>query len=148
MSWQAEVTERARELGAVSVRAFVENHPEATYAELADLLGPQVMPIQVYELHLREAHAVGPAAFREAAADSLVRELRAHLEGGRWSDDDEDNIPAWATWVSSLARVEADREVTTRLWAALKAHAKPGWRPSSKDDPVIVAAFDEAWPLP
>jgi hypothetical protein len=140
MSWQADVMEKVRALGATSMREFVESHPDATYAELADMLGPEVMPIQVYDLHLREAHAAGPVAFREAAADSLARDLRRH----RWSDDDEDNIPVWAAWASSLARVED--KATVHLWAALKAHAKPGWRPSSKDDPVIVAAFAEAWP--
>jgi len=152
VTWQKELTESVKELGHTSLLAFAANSPGATYEELAERLGPKVMPVQVLDLHLREALSRGPAAYREAAADALARQLRARLPAG-WSrsaadgvDHEFANISAWVTWTSALAQVERDDAVVERLWEALKRRAVPGWRPSSGTDPTIVAAFDEAWP--
>jgi hypothetical protein len=152
MSANQDLDECLKDRGHSSVRAFITSHPEASYPELAQLLGPSVLPVQVLDMHLREAHTAGRSAYRIAAAESLARQLRALLPQG-WSrttspdvDPEFVNISAWVTWTSALAQVDRDETVISRLWDALNTHASPGWRPSSGDDPVIVNAFNEAWP--
>jgi hypothetical protein len=148
MSWESTVIGSLGRLGFSSVSEFVAARPGATYGQLSDELEPPlVLPIMVMKLQLQEARAKSPEVYRAAAADSLARSLSESLTEGWGKTQGESspefmNVAAWSAWASTV-----DDDRCLRVFEALKERAKPGWRPSSGLDPVIVAAFDEAWPI-
>lgn len=132
--------------GYESVEALLNRHPGASYITLGEQIG--ILPVAIIAAHLTRAHRAGASAFRDAARDSLARHLNQSLPHG-WNGPEGrfDNIvpfSSWATSVETAAGAEArDRDA---VFDALERHAPTGWRPTSADDPVLVAAFNEGWP--
>lgn len=56
---------------------------------------------------------------------------------------------AYAFWIVQLQfRDPAVESRADAVWNALKALSPPiGWRPSGPNDPIIVQAFEQGWPL-
>ncbi len=131
--------------GYDSVEALLHRHPGVSYITLGEQIG--VLPVALIAAHLTRAYRAGASTFREAARDSLARHLNQSLPHG-WNGSEArfDNIvpfSSWATSVETAAGAGArDRDA---VFEALERHARPGWRPSGADDPVLVAAFNEAW---
>jgi len=149
--WEQRLRERVQARGFDRVADYLAAHPLASYAELADDLGDDVAPIQVTRLQLAEAKEAN--VLREAAADVLVRVLRADLPEG-WGrvpagDDAEPdylNASAFASWGAPMKWAGVADDVVAGVGAQLKARATPGWLPMGPRDQVIVAAFDAVWP--
>jgi hypothetical protein len=146
---EQRIVDRVKALGFVSLADYIAARTGVPYTALADELGDGVLGMHVAALHMRDARD-----HRAAAADALVRALRQVLTGG-WDRTDAAepgvdrafvNVTAWSYWTSLLDGCAPSENVLDHLWDELKARAQPGWLPTAPSDPVIVAAFDAAWP--
>lgn len=132
--------------GYESVEALLDRHPGSSYVALGEQIG--ILPVAITAAHLTRASRVGASAFRDAARDSLARHLNQSLPQG-WNGPEgrfENIVPfsSWAVAVETAASAWArDRDA---IFDALERHAPTRWRPTGGDDPVLVAAFNEAWP--
>ncbi len=109
----------------------------------------------VEDLQLRRAGQAGEGAQRAAAMDTLVRVFRHVLRGG-WDKTPPTtdgvapsfmNIVAGSNWSAMLRRAGIDERISDAVWEAIQKRAEPGWRPDSVNDPIVAAAFNEAWQL-
>src|SRR5262249_30746007 len=128
MNRSALVAERVRERGFASLGEFLRRRRGLGVVALAEELGSPIVGVDVVRAMLADAHAGGPAAFREAAIDLLARHIREILPNG-WGrlrpgdDDDTDseivNISPWSMWSTQIAAVEDDSD--TRTFAVYEA---------------------------
>jgi hypothetical protein len=148
--WGARLADHLRSAGYRDVLEFMKDNPGKPYKTLAKMLGPDVAPIQLSSVFLRTALAAGK--FREAAYDSLIRELTDQLREG-WGGGPNPDFPparAWSAWITSLtveAGVPSIEPVAMSVWEELKKDPPPlGWKPGNDADEVIRRAFDVGWP--
>lgn len=148
--WKRRLAERIAALGFQSLDHFLESRPHRTYEELASELGGDVAAIQLSSSQFAQANLIG--RLREAAQDSLTRELWARLRRG-WpssTDDWERRAAAFAAWVSHIEVAAQAPELRGRLdavWHVLEAKARSGWLPKDPRDPLIDEAFQIGWPI-
>jgi len=144
-----QIQERLKSAGFSSLSDYLAARPGVPYTELADELGEEVLGMNLTALHMQTA-----ADKRQAAMDSLVRAFRQVLTQG-WTltdatqegvDRDMVNIKAWAYWTSMLRECRPNEDVLDTIWEYINQHAKPGWVPMTIADPIIVGAFEVAWP--
>src|SRR5215469_1203549 len=80
-NWKKRILARLQTQGFATVTDYLRQKPALPYLEVADLLGENdVAAFHVEWLHFEEAVTYGQ--FREAAIDSLVREISYHLPNG------------------------------------------------------------------
>jgi hypothetical protein len=150
------INERARERGFASLDEYLAARRGVGVVALAEELGRPIVGIDVARALLTDAHARGPAPFREAAIDLLARHIREVLPNG-WGrlrpGDDADtdveivNISPWSIWSTQIAAVDDGADARSlAVFEALKATASEGWRPKDGEDPTLRRAFDAAWP--
>lgn len=149
--WRGRIRGYVRAQGYITLSAFLSDYPGHTYGQLAEILGPDVAPIQIAETARDDAETT--MALRAIAQDALVRYLQAHLPQG-WGSVDKlthfNRAHAFAAWASLLNRAKQSRETDGRaqsVWNALEQLApEPSWQPTSPHDPLIQRAFDLGWP--
>lgn len=157
--WQNRLLKRIRAMGYRNVTDYLEAHPGVPYHDVAKDLGRplpdgkgcDIAAIQIQGLQYLEAVAHGK--LREFAMDSLVRILRDHLRRKGWNEGVHAKFnracayAAWCGLVSQSGEDEAAKMCAAKTWEALEQLSPPqGWRPSSPDDPYVVAAFNKGWP--
>lgn len=154
-TWQARVRDAIRAAGYADLDQLLEREPSSTYTQLAERVGPEVLPVQISELQLTDAKARGVERFARAVRDVLYRSLREQLPLG-WSgsapraelDPQFQNGLAFTLWRTHLYRFELPESLTDAIEASVSAAASPGWTPASAADPVLLEAFRSAWPQP
>jgi hypothetical protein len=132
--WQARITLRVKAMGFESYEAFLHANPGMSYDDMASLLGEgDVAPVQLERLHASSIRADRRDA---AALDSLARYIRGALKKGwgagkYWESDLMGALAGWHTnWGGG--------EDLDQLQAALLSSKPPaGWRPQSKEDPLL-----------
>jgi hypothetical protein len=124
--------------------------PGQPYTVLAERLGGDVAALQLEWMQYEEAEAKG--SLRDAAMDSLARDLHAYLPNG-WRNgakEDFDTSSAFAVWATRLEQRSANvKAYANAVWDALEALSPPaGWSPTGPDDPLVKQAFLLGWPNP
>lgn len=146
---EKRVIDRVMALGFPSLNEYLAARVGVSYTQLADELGDGILGMQLYMLHMQ-----GAEDCRAFAADSLVRALRQVLTSG-WDLTDSPqpnvdrsfvNITAWSYWTTILGKCSPGEDVVDQIWEHIRANAKPGWLPATVDDPLLVEAFNAAWP--
>jgi hypothetical protein len=140
--WDNRAEERARALGFASLDEYLAARPGRAYADMASELDGGVLGVHLARLELERAHARGGEVFREVAKRSLLRNLRDARPG------DKIDVSGCSIWASQVATVdEKFDERAVGVCRRLMERAPDGWRPTGEGDPILVAAFDEAWPV-
>lgn len=148
-NWKQRLLDHLHARGVASLTDFLRQKPAIPYLEIADILGQEdVTAFQVEWLHFEEAIKQGK--FREAAIDSLVREISHHLPNG-WKVEaigDFNTAGVWADWIVRLENYASNiRPIASALWRELLASRPPaGWKPEGPDDRRVVQVFDRNWP--
>jgi hypothetical protein len=139
--WYRRVLDGVASAGFPSVMAFAAGHPTWTYRQLAEALGPDIVPVHVEWIERKEA--MDTDRFRDFAASNLVRTLRECMPEG-WGRGDKPDFRvahSFGTWGASLGANYPD-DIVLGAAAALKKSSVPtGWLPTGPDDPLIVAAL-------
>jgi hypothetical protein len=136
--WQGRVADRVRSKGFSSLQELARAQPTHSFTRLARELGPDIAALQVESLLFDEAVETGSVA--EAVKDSLVRCLNAYLPGG-WPHPGESSAgvtSAYDAWSSHLP--SEYEEACARVWNRLRALARPTWRPTNHEDPLLLEA--------
>lgn len=146
--WNARILHRIRLTGCRSLVDYLGRHKAVPYVHIAKQLGDDIAAVQVEWAHLGEAIQQGH--LRLAAMDSLARDLCAHLPMG-WQHGCRNNFEtssAYASWITRLVMAEPKvKPMADGVLDALEAsRPPPQWIPSGPDDPIIVSAFERAWP--
>jgi hypothetical protein len=128
-NWADRVLDRVRSVGFPTFEAFLTAHPNASYSELADLLGSEDIAAVQLE-HMHTALAVTPFARSVVMRDSLSRYLSRESQV----------IGALSNWIVMWQQEPWLRNVFTNL----SRLAPMGWRPEGPSDPVIVQALKQA----
>lgn len=153
--WRERVLSRMRSYGYQSVADCLSRFPGEPYVDVVKRLGPHIAAIQLECVQFDEAEKQG--ALREAAIDSLLRDLNWHLKSG-WEGGVRGNFNTSGAYVDWLHRLEGSSrnlppnpELIQRgemVWKALEELRPPrGWLPIGMTDPFIEAAFATAWPI-
>jgi hypothetical protein len=147
-SWRNRLRDRLRSFGCATVSELLEQHPGVPYLEIARRLGEDVAPVQLEWTQMEEARRSN--AIRQAAMDSLARDIRGHLSDG-WkasSSDDSQTVLAIVWWMIRLEQADSGtRPKAEAVWEALKGSCPPvGWKPTGCTDKILLGAFDKAWP--
>ncbi len=146
--WGEQIDDRARALGYADVTELLGNMPGQPYGVVADRLGG-VAPIQIITVQFREAKRGG--RIREAAKDSLVRNLNEQLPSGWGTGENAEwqSVRALASWSSELQVTGDCEELKSTLFAiaqALRGLPPPeGWVPRTPVDPIIECVFNAKW---
>jgi hypothetical protein len=147
--WNNRILDRLRAQHFSTLLEYLRQKPALPYLEVADILGiDDVAAIHVEWLHFEEA--IKHSQFREAAIDSLVREISHHLPGG-WKEEtkgDFDTASVWADWIVRLESYSNNiKPIASAVWRELLDSKPPaGWKPLAAEDQRITLAFDLAWP--
>ena len=148
-NWKKRILDRLQAQGFATLMDYLRQKPTVPYLEIADLLGKDdVAAFHVEWLHFEEA--VKQGQFREAAIDSLVREISHHLPNG-WKEEakgDFNTASVWADWIVRLENYSNNiKPIASAVWSELlDSHPPAGWKPQAAEDYRIVRAFDVAWP--
>jgi hypothetical protein len=148
-NWKSRILARLRTQGYARLTDYLRQQTAVPSIDVAELLGKDdVAALQVEWLAFEEA--VEHGEFREAAIDSLLREIAYHLPGG-WKKEakgDFETAGVWAGWITRLEEYSPTVSPLARaVWNKLLAAQPPaGWKPQSAEDGLIVRAFNEAWP--
>lgn len=145
--WQRRLNDRLTGLGFDSAEAFVVAREGKTFEQLARELGPDVAPVQVEMMYLRECRDAGRMV--EAAAECLARTVIERFPRG-WGVGvrlDYRTASALAAWISDMKN-DIDQsglgaEVLDAVADALQKTHQPskGWLPKNGQDPLIQQAF-------
>jgi len=150
--WQnrllAEVTSR----GYPSLIDFLRASPGLPYLELSSRFASSVAAMQISRLQFEGA--VTESEARWAARDSLARTVNDRFPNG-WRIGDKPDYDQAGTFADWCTLIEVDAmhlpqavHYAERVWEKLQQlDIPPGWQPSGPDDPIIVRAFDEGWPV-
>jgi hypothetical protein len=146
-NWQQRLKEKLTVLGFDTVRSFVMAREGKTFGELARELEPDVAPVQVEMLYLRESLDEGRLV--EAAAECLARTVierfpRGWGTGGRLEYRTAGVMVDWVSdMLLDLEQSELDEPSLKAVAAALKDTVQPptGWLPKNGQDPLIQQAF-------
>jgi hypothetical protein len=146
--WRARIMSRIRRVGCETVMDYLARFPASPYIHIAEQLGDDVAALQLEWIQFGEAKDEN--RMRYVAMDSLARDLHRHLPNG-WrhsARDDFETASVFGTWATRLEQSDPGLESRTKsVWDALEAvHPPVGWIASGPDDPLIVAAFEKAWP--
>jgi hypothetical protein len=146
--WKRRVRSRLHSLGCETMQDFLARFPGESYLRIAERLGDDIAAIQVEVTQYDEAKSL--SRIRDAAKDSLVRDLNFHLPDG-WrhgAKGDFETSGAYADWVGRAQDAEQSlRAKADAVWAVLeRLHPPAGWKPANASDPTIEAAFAEGWP--
>lgn len=147
--WESRLAQHLRELGCSSVTEYLDQYPALPYVKAASQLGDDVAAVQLIWKHFQEADTT--EKLRRVAQDSLAREIRDKIKRG-WGIGKHfafRKAHAFASWSTHLENARANSEqLAQRIWEVLLALNPPeNWLPNGFDDPLIVRAFDEAWPV-
>ena len=142
------IAQRIGDAGFPDPLDFFLRHPAAPYGVLYRRIGHPVthgnhrdIPFLAF-LHFHRRLHISRLGERHFARDALARSLAEHLKGG-WGSADS-HLRAVTSW-NQLERECTDQYI--RVWDAIKALNPPrAWRPADPEDPIITAAFDQAWP--
>ena len=147
LDWPDRVGRLVRAMGYPDLQSLLAARPAATYEEVANEIGHDVAPIQVFVVQFKEAKLAN--AVREAAMDALAREVMDEFPEGWGIAERADyrRASALGNWISSII-VSGDCSACGDRLRKLAHSFRPpaGWIPTGPDDPVIRAAFDEHWP--
>ena len=148
----SEMRRRLSQHGYANVSDYVAHHPAEPYdgdlSERLDVI-PVLLPI------LQFAEVESSEERRRVSRDSLFREIVGHRLKPDWIA-----FSVWSMHMTGDAVVElADRiyktsgmspeeveSVCGRIISLIRESAPSVWVPDSADDPILVQAFDEAWP--
>jgi hypothetical protein len=153
-NWYQRVAARIRSLGYKDATAFALAFPCEPYVDLVRRLGTDIPAVQFECVQFDEAERC--KTIRDAAMDSLIRDLHWHLKSG-WEGGTRGYFATSSASVDWLLRLEgtsrnapinsALRMRGEAVWKALEALQPPiGWVPAGVDDHYITSAFNEAWP--
>jgi len=148
-NWKKRILDRLHAQGFSKLTDYLRQRPAVPYSEIADLLGrDEVAAFHVEWLHFEEA--VKHGQLRQAAIDSLVREISYHLPNG-WKEEtkgDFDTASVWADWIVRLESYSDNvQPLASAVWnELLDSHPPAGWRPQAVEDHRILRAFEVAWP--
>ena len=146
--WVDRLGKKIQAFGYANVTDHLADMPGRPYGEIAERLGG-VVPIQIISVQIREAKLAGRV--REAAKDSLVRNLAEQLPNGWGAGENSDwqSVRALSSWSSELQVTGECEELKPKLLAiaqALRELPPPkGWTPSNPNDPIIENVFDSQW---
>ncbi len=83
-NWKKRLLDRLQSQGFATLTDYLRQKPAVPYLEIADILGKEdVAALHVEWLHFEEA--VKHDKFRDAAIDSLIRQISSHLPDG-WKE--------------------------------------------------------------
>jgi hypothetical protein len=148
-NWRERIKTRLHAQGYQRLSEYLRERPAVPYVEIADLLGKSdVAAFQVAWLHYEEA--VKGGNLRQAAMDSLARDVIYHLPEG-WKHDSKGDFHTAGVYSNWLNRIEdyagGIEPVGDAVWQALVTLGPPaGWKPNGPDDQYIVQAFEKGWP--
>ena len=153
--WRARVVARVRSYGYKSISDFLSRFPGEPYVDVVKRLGEDVAAIQLEFVQFDETKQQGTV--RDAAIDSLLRDLSWHLKAG-WEGGVRGNFKTSGAYVDWLRRLDGSSrnlppnrilsEQGQMVWNALEELRPPlGWLPTGLTDPFIQAAFARAWPV-
>ena len=148
-NWKKRLLDRLQTQGFATLTDYLRQNPTISYLEIADLFGKEdVAAFHVEWLHFEEA--VKQAKFRDAAIDSLIREIAHHLPNG-WKEEvrgDFDTASVWGDWIVRLENYASNvRPIASSVWSDLLESEPPvGWKPQGPEDKRITQAFDKNWP--
>ncbi len=146
--WQRRLKDKLAARGFDTVRSLLAARESRTFGDLASELEPDVAPVQVEMLFLRESLAEGRLV--EAAAECLARMVIERFPRG-WGTGtrlDYRTAGLLVDWVSDmLSDIEQAELSEPHLKAvvdALKDSVQPpkGWLPKNGQDPLIQRAFE------
>lgn len=148
--WCQRLQEVLRNKGFETLDEFLKRCRGEPYVSVVKRIAPWVVAMQIVRLQMLEAKQSG--ALREAAMDSLARELKFRLPHG-WADDVASESNAAGAFADTGASIVVDGDakhlegVMSRVYRAMKSLSPPmGWQPSGPDDPLIREAFNLGWP--
>jgi hypothetical protein len=148
-NWKKRLLDRLQTQGFTTLTDYLRQKPAVPYLEIADLLGKEdVAAFHVEWLHFEEAIQHGK--LREAAIDSLIREIAHHLPNG-WKEEakgDFNTASVWGDWIVRLENYANNiKPIASAVWTQLSDSRPPaGWKPQNLDDQRIIRAFEKAWP--
>lgn len=148
-NWKTRILNRLEGRGVNTLTEYLNQKPTLSYIEIANDLGKDdVAAFHVEWLHFEEA--IKNDRFRDAAIDSLLRDIFHHLPNG-WKRDaagEFDTAGVWADWVVRLENYSNNiKPIALAVWGELlKSHPPAGWKPHGLEDRRIIHAFDVAWP--
>ena len=151
-NWPSRLQEAVAKQGYSSITAFLSQFPGESYILVAERFDFPVAAAQLSTLHFHEAKTC-TNKLREAAMDAFARELNDRLPNG-WKPDTETTSDAASAYASTSTFVELEanapqfnNHVSLMYNALKKRNPHLGWKPTGPTDPLIVAAFDEGWPI-
>ncbi|MBS0261518.1 MAG: hypothetical protein JSS02_06130 [Planctomycetes bacterium] len=143
--WTDRIHTSVRSLGFADLTQLLDSMPAAPYSEVAHHLG-KFAPIQIVAVQFKEARLANRV--RDAAKDSLSRNLNEQLPGGWGSGNNADfkQASALANWFSELT-VTGECGIFKDVANEILEHfdAPFGWKPNGPNDPVIEKAFNQWW---
>ena len=147
--WKSRLAARLPALGYGTLQQLLEKNPAISYVRLAEMLGDDVAALQLVWTQFEAAKSQG--TIRQAAKDSLAREINGHIKRG-WATvrhADFRRAHAFAAWCGPVRDGHPDGErLANNVWDTLISLNPPAdWLPGGPDDPFIVQAFDAAWPV-
>ena len=119
---------------------FADEYITSSFSELAEMLGPDVAPIQVEALV--KADAIAKQEFDRFAKVSLIRFIKERLPEG-WMNDDASAFQRahlFGSWSSSLG--EQNRPTALIVWKRLQDELgiPERWTPQDENDRLLVMA--------
>ncbi len=146
--WKKRLLSRVREAGCKTVTEYLAMAPAQPYLRIADRLGKDIAAVQLEVMHFEEAN--NDNGIRNAAVDSLVREMALYLPNG-WkvtTKGDFDTARVYASWIVRIEKKDEKlRAKAQATWEALEELKPPeGWLPRGPEDALICEAFLQGWP--
>lgn len=148
-NWRGRLLRRLSTLCFVTLSEYLHENQGLSYFDIANYLGENdFAAIQIEWLQFEEA--IQQNKFREAAMDSLLREILHHLSDG-WRREPQTDFQAasvWADWIVRLEDYSKNvRPIATQVWNKIVSSPPPlGWKPKNTEDSIIVFAFLTGWP--
>ena len=136
--WRVGIKDRLRDLGYDDILDLLRSNPALSYTRIARVLGQGVAPVQVEQLHVESTRA---ECWIEEALDSLARNLcealgsRGWGVGARWRVN---VVSAFAGWIVRWGREPECKQFRDALFAA---QPPKGWKPVSRQDPVLQSVL-------
>jgi hypothetical protein len=142
-SWRDKILSRVRACGFETATAYLAQYPADSYIAAAARLGDDVAALQLEWMQFDEAK--NEVDIRQAAKDSLVRELNYQLPNGwrRGAKNDFETASAYADWIVRIEQKRSELKSKAKdVWDSLQGLNPPvGWVPQSPDDRFISEAF-------
>jgi hypothetical protein len=137
--WKARINDFVRRYGCDSVWQYLQKHPTTSFLDMAKSIG-DAAAIQIQGIVVE--HCMEHGLLGEFVRDAIVRGVHSALPSG-WNNLKDRRFSVSGN-TANLPSPYSD--LVQGLMTDLLRHNPPptGWLPTSKDDPVLKAAYDRA----